>query len=379
MKIIILIATILLCSIAISNAQSDNKIIIGERVIFDSEILNEERTIMVYLPPSYNSSDTKYPVLYLLDGGFHFHHASGIVQFLSTGGLMPEMIVVAVVNTDRNKDFTPTKLSQRPTSGGAEKFTMFFSDELFPFIDRNYRSGTYNILMGHSLGGTFVTYTILNKPDLFNAYISVSPYLMYDDNLMVRETEQKLKSKYSNLKLYMTVGNEPNYFEALDYFAKTVKTKSPKGFEFKYTQLLDDDHGSVPHISIYNGLLFIYSGWKLDTETFNEGLTAIDNHYKTLSKKFDFKIQTPENTINLLGYTYLGKSDFKNAIIIFKENVKRFPNSANVYDSLGEAYEKDEQLSLASANYEKAIKIGTINGSLNLNVFKDNLKRVHPK
>lgn len=143
--------------------------------------------------------------------------------------------------------------------------------------------------------------------------------------------------------------------------------------------MLDDDHGSVPHISIYNGLLFIYSGWKLDTETFNEGLTAIDKHYKSLSKKFDFELQTPENTINLLGYNYLGKNDFKNAIIIFKENVKRFPNSANVYDSLGEAYEKDEQLSLASANYEKVVKIGTKNGSLNLGIFKENLKRVQPK
>jgi len=376
MKKIILIAAILMSSIVIVNAQDNKKFTIGERVSFKSDILDEERTIIVYLPQSYGFTDVKYPVLYLLDGGGHFHHASGIVQFLSAGGLTPEMIVVAVVNTDRNKDFTPTQLSQRPASGGAEKFTNFFADELFPFVERNYRSGTYNILMGHSLGGTFVTYTILNKPDLFNAYISVSPFLMWDDNLMVRETEKKLKSKYNNLKLFMTVGNEPNYFEALDYFTETIKTKSPKGFDFKYTQLLDDDHGSVPHLSIYNGLLWIYSGWKLDPETFNEGLAAIDKHYKSLSKKFDFVLSTPENTINLLGYTYLGKEDFKNAIIVFKENVERFPNSSNVYDSLGEAYEKDGQLNMAKSNYQKAVDLASKQENANLGIFKENLKRV---
>jgi len=376
MNKITLIATILLGSIAILNAQSDTKVVIGERVIFESEILNEERSILVYLPPTYNFSDTKFPVLYLLDGGFHFHHASGISQFLSAQGLMPQTIVVAVVNTNRNKDFTPTQLTQRPSSGGAKKFTHFFEEELFPFVERNYRSNSYKILMGHSLGGTFATYALLNKPELFNSYISISPYLMYDDNLMVRETEQKLKSKYSNIKYFMTVGNEPNYFEALDHFAKTIETKKPKGLDFKYAEMLDDNHGSVPHLSIYNGLLFIFSGWKLDQETFKEGIAAIDKHYKKLSKEFSIEITTPENTINILGYTYLGKEEFDNAIKVFQENVKRFPNSANVYDSLGEAYEKSGNNDLAKANYQMAVKLGNKSNHPSLSVFEDNLKRV---
>ena len=376
MKKITLIATILLGTIAFANSQTNNNFVIGERVNFESEILNEERTILVYLPPTYNFSDSKYPVLYLLDGGFHFHHASGIVDFLASQGLMPQTIVVAIVNTDRNKDFTPTHLSQRPSSGGAEKFTHFFEEELFTFVERNYRSNSYKILMGHSLGGTFATYALLNKPELFNSYISISPYLMYDDNFMIRETEQKIKSKYSNVKYYMTVGNEPNYFEPLDHFAKTIETKKPKGLDFKYTKMLNDNHGSVPHLSIYNGLLFIFSGWKLDAETFNEGIIAIDKHYKKLSKEFSIQITTPENTINILGYNYLGKEDFDNAITVFKENVKRFPNSANVYDSLGEAYEKSGNTNLAKANYQMAVKLTQESNHPNLAIFKENLKRV---
>jgi len=376
MKKMILVAAVLFSSILILNA-GEHGYTIGEKVSFKSNILDEERTILVYVPQSYYLTDAQYPVLYLLDGGFHFHHVSGVAQFLSANGLIPEMIVVAIVNVDRNRDFSPTELSQRPASGGAEKFMNFISDELFPFVERNYRTKSFNVLMGHSLGGTFATYVLLNKPELFKGYISISPYLMYDNNYLVRETESKLKSKYADGTVYyMTVGNEPNYFEALDHFAKTIEAKSPKGLGFEYTQMLEDDHGSVPHLSIYNGLLFIYSDWKLDPEVFKEGLVAIDKHYKKVSKKYDYEIAAPENTINQLGYTYLANNDFNDAIIVFKENVDRFPKSANVYDSLGEAYEKNGQLDLANENYSKAVEIATKKEHPNLNIYKKNLERV---
>jgi predicted alpha/beta superfamily hydrolase len=379
MKRIILIIALLTGSLTLLTA-GEHEYVIGEKVTFESTVLNEERTIYVYLPQSYNFSDATYPVLYLLDGRTHFLHASGIAQFLSANGMIPEMIVVAVVNVNRNKDFTPTKLSQVAVSGGAEKFMNFFSNELFPFMERNYRVQSYDILMGHSLGGTFATYVLLNKPEMFDGYVSVSPFLMYDNNLLVRETEGKLKKKFSGeIYYYMTVGNEPDYFEALEFFAKTIETKSPKGLNFEYLQMLDNSHGTMPHLSIYNGLLYIFSDWKLQPEVFNEGLAAIDKHYKYLSKKYSLDMHTPENTINWLGYTYLNKGDIEQAIIVFRENVKRFSKSANVYDSLGEAYENNNQFSGAEKNYQKAVELATSKADPNLKIYKKNLKRMQER
>ena len=122
--------------------------------------------------------------------------------------------------------------------------------------------------------------------------------------------------------------------------------------------------------------MFIYSDWKLDPEVFKEGLAAIDKHYKKVSKKYDYEIAAPENTINQLGYTYLANNDFDDAIAVFKENVERFPKSANVYDSLGEAYEKAGQDDLAESNYKKAVEIATKKEHPNLNIYKKNLERV---
>jgi enterochelin esterase-like enzyme len=65
------------------NAQD---VVIGKIIQLDSKVLGEKRQIMVYLPPGYDQTSTKYPVLYLLDGRTHFQHASSTVQFLSQNG-----------------------------------------------------------------------------------------------------------------------------------------------------------------------------------------------------------------------------------------------------------------------------------------------------
>ena len=109
------------------------KIVLGHTVNINSQILGEERPVIVYLPEGYHQSKNKYPVLYLLDGGAHFHHATGIIQFLSRNGRMPQAIVVAIPNTDRTRDFTSSKVKKMQTSGGADNFLNFMQNELNHF------------------------------------------------------------------------------------------------------------------------------------------------------------------------------------------------------------------------------------------------------
>jgi predicted alpha/beta superfamily hydrolase len=79
-----------------------------------SATLDETRPYLVYTPPSYDAESAatqRFPVLYLLDGDAHFHSVSGLIQILGTGVngtyVIPEMIVVAIPNTDRTRDLTP--------------------------------------------------------------------------------------------------------------------------------------------------------------------------------------------------------------------------------------------------------------------------------
>ena len=374
--LILMLSSVILVLTSLNlSAGDENRIFLGERVSFESKVLGEDRTILVYLPESYGVSDLKYPVLYLLDGRSHFLHASGITQFLSTVGSMPQTIVIAITNVDRSRDFSPTHVDNIPTSGGAEKFLAFLKKELIPFVDRNYRTSSYRMLAGHSFGGTFTTYAFLEEPSLFKGYIAISPFLMFDDEMVVSLAEKKLKSAYDQVDFFMTIGNEPAYFETLDRFKGILDKKSPSGFNFSYTSYPEENHGSVPHLSIYNGLSSIFGGWKLPDDKFTEGLAAIDHHYEQLSKKFDYPIMTPESVINQLGYTYISKDSMKEAIEVFSSNVKRYPKSANVYDSLGEAYEKDGKMAEAMDNYSKAVQIAEKTGEANLELYKANLER----
>jgi len=357
--------------------EPEDDIILGKRISIHSEVLNEEREMMIYLPPGYNQADASYPVLYLLDGQAHFLHASGITQYLSRLGVMPQMIVVAINNIDRTRDFSPTHIDSRPNTGGAPKFLSFLDKELIPYIDENYKTAPFRILMGHSFGGTFAVYSLYTNPELFSGYIAVSPYLHYDDNYLVNQAETKLKSAYNKPKFFfMTVGNEPNYFEPLKTFSTAMKEISDKSIKFQYNLLMDENHGSIPHLSIYKGLSFIYADWSLPQYKIGEGLDKVDAHFEHVSLSYGFEVKTPENFVNLIGYRHLQNNETDKAIEVFKENVKRYPKSANVYDSLGEAYETSKQIDLAAKNYKKAYELGKQMNDPNTQVYLTNLKRI---
>jgi tetratricopeptide (TPR) repeat protein len=263
-----------------------------------------------------------------------------------------------------------------PTSGGAEKFLGFLYKELVPHLDENYRTAGFNILLGHSFGGTFIGYTLLAKPNLFDAYLAVSPYLMYADNLVVNKAVEKLKPFKETKYFYMTVGNEELYFETLEEYASVMKEKAGESVRFKYVKMMGEDHGTTPYFTLFSGLKFIFTGWQLPQELLQVGLEAIDNHFMKITKEYGIEVSTPELVINALGYRYLQAGDHDNAIGVFKENVKRYPESANVYDSLGEAYETHGDTEKAAKNYKKAVKLGETNGDANLPVYQTNLKRV---
>ena len=187
MKILTFI--LILCSVNFSNGQtSKNKpFILGTIVEIKSELLNENRTLNIYLPEGYNSNDTiNYPVIYLLDGSAEedFIHISGLVQFNSFEWVnrVPKSIVIGIATVDRKRDFTfPTSVEEDrkryPTSGHSDNFIGFIENELQPYIQKNFRTTEAKTIIGQSLGGLLATEILFKKPYLFDTYIIVSPSL----------------------------------------------------------------------------------------------------------------------------------------------------------------------------------------------------------
>ncbi|MCP4148214.1 MAG: alpha/beta hydrolase, partial [bacterium] len=214
-------------------SSGDKPLIIGKSFKFKSKVLDEERTIFISVPQRYTFSEEKFPVLYLLDAGGNFHYATGIVDFFGTKAMTAPLIVVGITNRGRKsriRDLTPTNVKQMPASGGADQFLKFMSTELFPYIEKNYRTQPYRILAGHSLAGMFTVYTMLNSPEIANSYIALSPYVGYDEGYLLKNAETMLKKNMRLKKyLFMGVGAEPNIEPGVREFATKLETIAPKG------------------------------------------------------------------------------------------------------------------------------------------------------
>jgi predicted alpha/beta superfamily hydrolase len=359
----------------------------SNRVVIKSETLGEDRVILVRTPPGYERDGQRYPVLYLTDGDAHLSHTASTIEFLARNGRMPEMIIVAITNTDRTRDLTPTNASmwrpdgteaKLPTSGGADKFLKFIDIELIPKIEKDYRTQPYRVFAGHSFGGLFAIHAFLTRPEVFNAYIAVSPTMQWDNHLLSRKAEEVFKDrKELNRTLFFTLANEGGGArEGFDRFKGVLGKNKPKGFEWDSMLMEDEDHGSVVMRSHYHGLRKVFDGWQVTADIAAGAAPAVEGHYKQLSAKFGYAIPPPEPLMNNLGYRLMGDGKMDDAIVVFKANVERYPHSANVYDSLAEAYEKTGKLDLARPNYEKALQLGSQNNDPNLQVYKTNFDRV---
>jgi len=383
--------SVLLIISSVASAQPGSGTV--KKLTIKSAVLGEDRLVLVRTPVGYETNKISYPVLYMTDGDSHINHTSSSIEFLSGNGRISDLIVVAVTNTDRTRDLTPVKSTtknasgelQFPTSGGADNFLKFFETELIPQIEKQYRVQPYRIFAGHSLGGLFAIHAMITKPGLFNSYVAVSPSLQWENKEELKRAEDFLKNqKELKVTLFTSIGNETGGIsESFDSFKEILSKTNIKDFSWQAERFADEDHGSVVLRSHYFGLRKVYEDWQAPRDPQSGavlgGFKGAEAHYKKLSERFGYSIPVPENIINQIGYQLLAEGKPEEAIATFKTNVERYPDSANVYDSLAEAYERGGRIDLAEPLYEKAKVLGEQNNDPNALVFKTNYERAHAK
>jgi predicted alpha/beta superfamily hydrolase len=268
----------LLFAMPIARAESDPEaIVLARKFMVHSDVLNEDRSYWVSLPADYELSAAagrKYPVLYLLDGIAHLNVVSGTVHHLSsyTSGvqMIPGMIVVALVNTHRSRDFTPTHMSAGPysqDSGGARAFLRFMKEELVPEIESHYRASSERTLVGHSLGGLLALCAFVDQPELFRNYIAIDPSLWWDNEALIKRFRLQPARKFSEpIHVFVAMANDGvnkrPHEHAIHGFESILKTRANDSLRVQYRYFADETHLSVPLIAVYYGLRFAYGGYQ---------------------------------------------------------------------------------------------------------------------
>ena len=346
-----------------------------------SRTLNENRKFLVYTPPSYHDTTylpRAYPVVYLLDGDAHFHSFTGIIQALGTGVngtfVVPEMIVVAIPNTDRMRDLSPTHVDAgldgklnpaMKSSGGMPNFLQFIKSELIPKIESSYRTAPYRMLVGHSLGGIAAIDALYTMPETFNSYIAIDPSLWWDHRVLLKEAKERLaKPGLTGRALYVAQANTlqaddslvNEHFGSIVQFNALVGAHPESGLRYAYKYYPSDSHGSVPLAAEYDGLRFIFEGYDLNLQRSVAHPTYVTEHYRDVSKLLGFLVPPPESTIDLLGHLALA-SDTTNAITFFEMNAALYPRSAKAWDALGEGWQAKGEAKKAIGFYEKSLAL----------------------
>lgn len=248
-----------------------------------SEVLGEDRTYFVYLPPSYEESDRRYPVIYVLDGDVHRLKAvAGMLEGLSTetlGRQVTEAIVVAIPNSEnaiRERDLTPTNIPQWTFKdrvldefdgniGNAANYLRFFKQELIPAINAAYRTSDKRVLVGESFGGLFAANALLTDSSVFSDYLIIDPTSLWDNNYLNRTYKQrhfaqqhpvaKVFIGFANNSALGDIGNT-NYTWGNE-FATSLQQNVSDNFTIKTRYFEHETHGTVAMLSWYYGLKYL--------------------------------------------------------------------------------------------------------------------------
>ena len=205
---------------------------------FHSQILNNNRDIIVYLPPGYDSSPRKrYSVLYFHDGQNLFDGATSFIpgqewrldetaQALIASRKIEPLIIVGLYNTgkDRVEEYTPVQDPRYKVGGKADLYGRMLVEEVKPFIDREYRTlrdAKHTGLGGSSLGGLVSLYLGLKYSNVFGRLAVVSPSVFWGDKFIVHYVEA-LRGKPGE-RIWLDIGSKEgrNPAEAQETVAHT--------------------------------------------------------------------------------------------------------------------------------------------------------------
>ncbi len=249
-------------------AVAETPIVIGRSYALPSAVMGQTREINVWLPPRYAESGQTYPVLYVLDGGQDqdFHHISGIAQLGTIVGTTRDVILVGVASVDRRNELAlPTDdaelIARYPTQGHSDRFRRFIGEEVQPFIESRLRTSGETALIGESLAGLFVVETFLKEPQMFDAYVAVSPSLWWDGGRLARQSGAHLRDHSNDPRtLILTLGDEGEMMQApMGVLIANLRDHALPGVTWDFTPRPNESHASIYHGAALDAFRRLYA------------------------------------------------------------------------------------------------------------------------
>lgn len=385
----LILSYVCITALKAQNVGSEN--VLGTNYVISSKSLQEDREIQIYVPDSYKESKKNYPVLYILDGQRLFPYCISLLKSFTQFKQTPEFIVVGITNKYPNRfsHFTDEE----------KNFLRFMEQEVISFVDTHFRTSNERLLFGWEYGGSFVIQTMLDRPQLFDAYLAASPYPI--DEKMEDVATFLSKNKSFDKSVYFSVStHEGSVNEGVHKLDSLLRVKAPKEMIWTYKKLENEEHRSTSYSTIYHGIKHFYFYYQelqfnnLDEFTKSGGLDYVYDYYTKRAQQFGFskdvsqwtKFSLMRNAITANDYTqfhsfmsklnthdffenlrggrpfeitsfYIKNKKYLEALELYEILLKKRPNSKRLLNKLGDLHLLMDNNKEASRYFKKAERL----------------------
>jgi predicted alpha/beta superfamily hydrolase len=335
-----------------------------------SKKLNETRDIQLYVPEDY-SEDKIYPIIVVLDAHYLFQTVVSNARYYSYWDEMPQCIVVGVnqyKSEDRERDCKYADASGLPEEKGA-KFFEFIGMELIPFIEKNYNTANFKMIVGHDLTANFANYYLFKEVPLFDAYINLSPYFApkMEGRIATRLEEFETKKFY-----YLATADEDTKKAAQRIRGlndELSKLKNENIFYY-YDDFTEANHNSLAVQAIPRAMSKIFTIYRpISVKEYKETIVNLDtspylyltDKYKTIKELFGFEKRVSVNDFMAI-YSAVRKKENNTEDLenLAKLGKKEYPDTALFHFFMGEYYEKIGKPKRALRMYQNGFSMNAI-------------------
>ncbi|MFH1844917.1 MAG: alpha/beta hydrolase-fold protein [bacterium] len=343
-------------------AQSDGETaVLGTFRMVPSQILDDERRILVRLPDRYHETDGDYPVIYLLHGtpwSFFSQVAAKLHQQVESGNL-PEFILVGI-EQHGHEEMRPRGIGHRDAPIRATEFQRFLAEDLIPFVDRHYRTRDYRVLLGSFDCGLFAIFTWLTRPELFHAYLTSNPGHGLDSERMLAMV-RAVSGEATVQGRYLHLSHRPDAEGRLDVattgFLIDLEARIPAGRLWQESVLSPEAYDIwAPYTSYTRALQALFFDYQVDDSVREGGLSAVAAHYRALSGRLGAEFGVPESELIDLSDYLTGQRRHGEAVEVLGSLRERNPESLDAHFRLTRAYRAVGEFDQALASYWRCLE-----------------------
>ncbi len=317
------------------------------------------RTFTVVTPASYETNPEKsYPTLLILDGEYLLDPFEGILKYGAYWDDLPEMIIIAVNQNYGETRFADSEFDDAgfPAGTGANFFE-FIGQELYPFVDKKYRTIPFRMIAGHDTTAGFLNFYLYKDNPIFNAYISLAPEMAPQ---MEKRVAERLTKMTKPVFYYQATG-EADLKEINEKAAEldaNIKAIPNATFKYQNDAFKGASHYSLVAKAVPNAIYFIFDGYQpISMVEFQDKILKLDagyadyliSKYDELEKRFGFKIKPRLSDFKAIEAAILKNKAYNELQTLGEYADKHYPKTILGTYHQALYFEK-------TGNYKKAVK-----------------------